>query len=331
MPPTAHLRGPIILSIAAACITIAMKGTAYALTGSVGLFSDALESLVNLIAAVTAYIALWYAGRPADRNHTFGHEKIEYFSSGLEGVLIILAGAGTAAYAIWRLVHPEPLADLEIGTLIALAAAGVNFFVARVLIRAGRKHKSIVLEADGKHLMTDVITSVGVLAGLGLVLITGKAWLDPVLAIIVGANIIWTGCELVARSFNGLMDHALPVEEQEQIRALIASHLPPGTAFHMLRTRRAGQRTFVEFHLLVDGDLNVRAAHHLAHKVESALVAAVPGVEVMIHIEPVDEKDSWEREDLKQLGEDVTPGKAPRGDANTGSTSGVQTQALINP
>jgi cation diffusion facilitator family transporter len=284
-----------------------MKGTAYVLTGSIGLFSDALESFVNLIAAVSAYIALGYAARPADPTHTFGHEKIEYFSSGLEGVLIILAGLGTAAYAIRRLFNPEQLSDLEIGTVIALAGTIVNYVVARVLLYHGRKQGSIVLEADGKHLMADVWTSLGVLAGLGLVMLTHVEWLDAVLAIIVGANIVWTGCELVGRSFNGLMDHALPLKEQGQIRIVIAAHLPPGAAFHMLRTRRAGQRRFAEFHMLVDGDLTVRAAHHLAHIVEAALVAALPGLEVMIHVEPVDERESWEGEELKRLGEQSDP------------------------
>src|SRR6478672_7799153 len=187
-----HLRWPLVLSIGAACVTIGMKGTAYAVTGSVGLFSDALESVVNLLAAVTAYVALGYAARPADRTHAYGHEKIEYFSSGLEGVLIIIAGLGTAGYAVKRLLVPEALHDLEIGTLIGLAAAGVNFVVARILLRQGRAHQSIVLEADGKHLMADVWTSVGVLVGLGLVLATRVEWLDPVLAIAVGLNIVWT-------------------------------------------------------------------------------------------------------------------------------------------
>lgn len=304
MPPQ-NLRWPITLSILAALITIGMKGTAYGLTGSVSLLSDALESLVNLAAAVTAYIALWYASRPADRTHAFGHEKIEYFSSGLEGVLIIIAGLGTAAYAIRRLVYREPLQDLVIGTLIGLAAAGVNLVAARVLLHHGRKHGSIVLEADGKHLMADVWTSVGVLLGLGMVIMTGIEWLDPVLAIIVGGNIIWTGCELVVRSFNGLMDHALPVDEQDQIRELIRANIPEGADFHMLRTRRAGQRRFVEFHLLVDGDRTVRAAHQHAHRIESALGLALPGLEVMIHVEPVDEQSSFENEEMQRLGEPV--------------------------
>jgi cation diffusion facilitator family transporter len=312
MPPPSHLRWPITLSIAAALVTIGMKGTAAALTGSVGLFSDALESLVNLVAALTAYAILWYAARPPDPTHTFGHEKSEYFSSGLEGVLIILAGIGTAAYAVNRLIHPEVLSDLEIGTAIGLAASGVNFVVARVLLHHGRKHGSIVLEADGRHLMADVWTSVGVIGGLGLVLLTGWEWADPVIAILVGANIVRTGAEFVVRSFNGLMDHSLPAAEQERIRTVVAAHLPAGAAFHMLRTRQAGTKRFAEFHLLVNGDLTVRAAHHLAHAVEAALVAAMPGLEVMIHVEPVDEQESWEGEELARLGEPLTP--EPRGE-----------------
>ena len=182
---------------------------------------------------------------------------------------------------------------LEIGTLIGLAAAAVNLVVARVLLKQGRKHGSIVLEADGKHLMADVWTSVGVIVGIVCVILTGWIWVDGVLAIAVGLNIVWTGGDLVYRSFNGLMDHALPLEEQEQIREVIRSHLPAGATFHMLRTRRAGMRRFAEFHLLVDGDLTVRDAHHVAHAVEAALTAAMPVLEVTIHIEPVDEQESW--------------------------------------
>ncbi|MBY0514920.1 MAG: cation diffusion facilitator family transporter, partial [Gemmataceae bacterium] len=277
MPPT-HLRWPIGLSILAAVLTIGMKSTAYALTGSVGLLSDALESGVNLLAALTASAALWYAAKPADPGHTYGHEKIEYLSSGLEGVLILVAGLGTAGYALHRLLYPEPLKDLEVGAVIGLAAAGVNLVVARVLLRAGRAHRSIVLEADGKHLMSDVVTSVGVIAGLGLVLLTGWTPLDPLLAVAVGANIVWTGGELVRRAFDGLMDHAIPAAERERVREVIRGALPPGADFHALRTRQAGARRFIEFHLLVAGDMTVREAHHAAHRVEEALTAALPGL-----------------------------------------------------
>lgn len=302
-----HLRWPVVLSIAAAVVTIGMKGTAYAVTGSVGLFSDALESGVNLFAAVVAYLSLLYAARPADPSHAYGHEKIEYLSSGLEGALVLAAGLGTAGYAVRRLIYPEPLANLEIGTVIALAASGVNLVVARVLLHYGRKHRSIVLEADGKHLMSDVWTSVGVVAGIGLVLVTKLDFLDPLVAAVVGANIMWTGGELIRRSFDGLMDHALPAAEQEQIRAVIAAHLPPGAAFHALRTRQAGARRFAEFHLLVAGDQSVRDAHHLGHVIEHALVAALPGIEVVFHVEPVDERGSWESDYLERLGESPAP------------------------
>jgi cation diffusion facilitator family transporter len=308
--PPAHLRWPIALSILAAVVTIGMKGTAYALTDSVGLFSDALESFVNLVAAVTAYVALSYSARPADQTHTYGHQKIEYLSSGLEGVLIVVAGLATAGYAVRRLLHPAPLDDLEIGLVIALAASCVNFAVARVLLRAGRAHRSIVLEADGKHLMSDVVTSVGVVAGLGLVLLTGWKPLDPLLAIAVGLNIVWTGGELILRSFNGLMDHAIPTADQDTIRDTIRAHLPAGADFHGLRTRQAGASRFIEFHLLVDGDSTVREAHNVAHKIEEALAVALPGLHVVIHVEPVDEEESWEADDLRQIGE---PGKPTDG------------------
>jgi cation diffusion facilitator family transporter len=300
-------RWPIVLSIVAAVVTIGMKATAYAVTGSVGLLSDALESGVNLLAAVTAYFSLVYAARPADPNHTYGHEKIEFFSSGLEGLLIVFAGLGTAAYAVQRLLAPQPLAALEWGVVISLAASAVNLVVARVLLRYGKKHRSIVLEADGQHLMSDVWTSVGVIAGIVLVILTDYKVLDPLLAIAVGLNITWTGVGLIRRSFNGLMDHALPAAEQGQIREVIRANLPPGAQFHALRTRQAGARRFIEFHLLVNGDQTVRQAHHTAHDIEHALTAALPGLEVVVHVEPVDERESWEPEYLERLGEPTTP------------------------
>ena len=302
-----HLRWPVTLSIVAAVVTIGLKSAAYAVTGSVGLFSDALESVVNLLAALTAAFALWYAARPADPNHTYGHEKFEFFSSGLEGLLVLLAGLGTAAYGVQRLLFPRELAALELGTLLALGASAVNFVVARVLLTAGRKHHSIVLEADGQHLMTDVWTSVGVVLGLFLVLLTGLKWLDPVLAIAVGLHITHTGYELVRRSFDGLMDHALPPAEQQQLREVIRANLPEGAQFHGLKTRRAGARRFAEFHLLVDGDLSVREAHAVADKIEAALAAAIPGLDVTTHVEPVDEAGSWEGDYLRQIGEPAAP------------------------
>ena len=307
MEPLARLRWPVALSIAAALVTIGMKSTAYALTGSVGLLTDALESVVNLLAAITAYFALWYASRPADPSHTYGHEKIEFLSSGVEGVLIVVAGLGAAAYGVRRFFQPESLSSLELGTALALAASVVNFAVARVLLHYGRVHKSIVMEADGQHLMADVWTSTGVLTGLGLVLVTGYTFFDSALALAMGLHITWTGLRLIRRSFDGLMDHAIPANERDRIREVIRTNLPAGATFHLLRTRMAGARRFVEFHLLVDGDLSVREGHQLATKLEAALEAAMPEIAVTIHVEPVDEEESWEPEYLRRLGEEPTP------------------------
>jgi cation diffusion facilitator family transporter len=307
MEPLARLRWPIALSVVAALVTIGLKGTAYALTGSVGLLTDALESFVNLLAALTAYFALWYASHPADSTHTYGHEKIEFFSSGLEGVLIVLAGLGAAGYGLRRLIVPEPLAQLEVGSALAFAASLINLIVARILLHYGRVHKSIVMEADGQHLMADVWTSLGVLVGLGLVYLTGYTVFDSLLAIGMGGHIGWIGCGLIRRSFDGLMDHAIPAHEYERLREVIQANLPAGATFHLLRTRLSGARRFVEFHLLVDGDLSVREGHHLAERLTEAVTRTLPEVAVTIHVEPVDEQESWEPEYLRRLGEDPGP------------------------
>src|SRR5262245_12382153 len=312
MEPIARLRWPVALSIAAAILTIGMKSAAYALTGSVGLLTDALESVVNLLAAVTAYFALWYSSRPADRTHAYGHEKIEFFSSGLEGTLIVVAGLGAMGYGVRRLLFPEQLQSLELGAVIAVAATLVNLAVARVLLHYGRVHNSIVMEADGQHLMADVWTSAGVLAGLVLVFLTGFTFFDSLLAIVMGLHIAWIGLGLIRRSFDGLMDHAIPMEEQERIREVIRANLPEGATFHLLRTRLSGARRFIEFHLLVDGDISVREGHHLATKLEEALGAALPDVAVTIHVEPVDEQQSWEEDYLRRLGEEPTPPTPPQ-------------------
>ncbi|MBA2227472.1 cation diffusion facilitator family transporter [Thermogemmata fonticola] len=303
-----QVRWPLVLSIGAAVLTLALKAGAAWWTGSVGLLTDALESLVNLTAAATAYIVVWYAARPADRTHAFGHEKIEYFSSGLEGVLIGVAGIGTAAYALQRWWQPVPLQGLETGTIIGAIAAAINWLVARVLLQEARRIGSIVLEADGRHLMSDVWTSAAVLAGLLLVLWTGWTWIDSLLALGVSLNIIWTGSELVVRSFHGLMDRALPEAEQERIREVLRQQLGDREAtFHMLRTRRAGQRRFVEFHLLLPGATPIRAGHQLVHSLEEALRREFPGTEVMVHLEPIEESCSWEKEELARLGEVTEP------------------------
>jgi cation diffusion facilitator family transporter len=297
----APVRKYLLLSVAAAVVTIALKGAAYWLTGSVGLLSDAVESLVNLVAAVTAFFSVWYAALPEDRTHTYGHGKIEFFSSGLEGLLIVGAALGIAWYSVERLLHPEPLEPLGPGLAVATVAALINGGVGWLLVRAGRAHRSIIAEADGRHLLTDFWTSVGVLAGLGLVWLTGRPVIDPIIALVVAANILWTAADLLRRSFNGLMDHALSPAEQEQVRSVIEARLGPEMTYHALRTRQAGTRRFVDFHLLVPGHYTVHRAHTLSNEVEAALRAALPGLEVTVHIEPVEERAAWEDSALLPL------------------------------
>lgn len=285
---------PIVLSILAALATLGLKSSAYLLTGSVGLLSDALESLVNLAAAVVALLSLWYAAKPVDVSHTYGHEKIEYFSSGLEGMLILVAAAAIAWYAVERLLTPAPLEELGLGLAIALVASLINLAVGVLLLRVGKATESIVMEADGKHLLTDVWTSAAVLVGLVLVSITGILAFDPLMALAVAANIAWTAIGLILRSFNGLMDHALSPAEQAAVRASVTTQLEPGTTFHALRTRQAGARRFADFHLLVPGEYTVQRAHDLTGKIEDAIRAALPGIEVTVHIEPIEEQAAWE-------------------------------------
>lgn len=302
-------RLPILMSILAAVLTLGIKMAAYWLTDSVSLLSDALESLVNLVAAVTAFACLWYSALPVDTTHTYGHEKIEFFSSGLEGALILVAAAGIAWYAVHRILDPHELNRLDLGTFLSLIASMINLFVARILIRVGRQTQSILLEADGQHLMTDVWTSLGVLVGLGLVHFTGWTILDPLLALLVAANIVWTAVDLLIRSFHGLMDHALPESEQQQVRAAIEALLSPGIFFHALRTRQAGPRKFVDFHLLVPGSWTVERAHSLGEQIEQAVRDAVPGAETTVHIEPVELESAWDDSQLLKVEKPI--GKPP--------------------
>lgn len=281
------------LSIAAALTTMALKFAAWAMTGSVGLLSDALESVVNLVAAVVALLAVRYAGRPADRDHSYGHEKIEYFSSGIEGGLVWVAGISIVWVAVRRLLAPTPL-DLDFGLILAAIAAVINWAVATVLLRVGKARKSIALEADAHHLMTDVWTSVGVLGGLGLVWWTGWQILDPILAIVVALVILWTGFDLMRRSFNGLMDRSLPEIEVHLMRQIVSKHLKANMTFHALRTREAGMRRFADFHLLVPGAMSVQEAHDLSNEIEADLFRAMPELSVTVHIEPIEDRTSHE-------------------------------------
>ncbi len=285
---------PILLSILAALVTLGLKYTAYQLTGSVGLLSDAAESLVNLVAAMAAFLCLLYAARPIDPSHTYGHEKIEFFSSGLEGTLIIVAAGGIAWFAVEQFFQPQKLEALGVGILISGVGSVINLIVAQILLRVGRAQRSIVLEADGQHLMSDVWTSVAVITGVALVWLTGLQWLDPLCALLMAGNIVWTGTDLVRRSFDGLMDHALSDDEQATIRGEIQKQLQAGMTFHALRTRRAGSRRFVDFHLLVPGIMTVKQAHVTSDKIEAAVAAALPGMEVTVHIEPIEEPQAWQ-------------------------------------
>jgi len=282
------------LSIVAALLTIGLKAAAYLLTGSVGLLSDALESVVNLVAAIAMLGALVVAARPPDPEHTYGHDKAEYFSSGFEGALILVAAVGIIWTAVPRLWEPAPLEQTGLGLAVGLAASAINLGVAQVLHRAARRHRSITLEADAQHLMTDVWTSAGVLAGVGLVALTGWLWLDPLIALAVAANIIWSGFGLVRRSMLGLLDTSLPNEELQTIQQVLDRYERDGIHTHALRTRQAGARRFVALHVLVPGDWSVQRGHTLLEQIERDIRAALPNTNVMTHLEPLDDPCSFE-------------------------------------
>ena len=283
------------LSIGAALATITLKTVAYFLTNSVGLLSDAIESLVNLAGAIMALIMLTIAARPADESHVYGHSKAEYFASITEGILILGAATGIASAATDRLLHPREFEQLGFGLAVSLGASVINFIVARILLREGEARNSITLEADAHHLMTDVWTSAGVISGVALAGITGWNILDPLVAIAVALNIIWTGVKLVRRSVAGLMDAALPEREQKLIREVMGKYSEKGVNFHALRTREAAARRFVSVHMLVPGDWTVHDAHHVAEDFESEVRAVLGGVvTVFTHLEPVEDELSME-------------------------------------
>jgi len=280
------------LSIAAAVATIALKAGAYLLTGSVGLLSDAIESLINLVAAGMALGMLSIAARPPDESHLYGHGKAEYFSSIVEGVLILVAAGGIAYTAIQRLFAPQPLEQLGIGLVVSLAATGINFTVARILLSAGKKYRSITLEADSHHLMTDVWTSAAVIGGVAAVGLTGWLALDSLVAIAVAANIVWTAIQLLRRSVAGLMDASLPPEDIQAIEGALASYRGRGIDFHALLTRQGAARRFVSVHVLVPGQMTVHDAHRVAEDIESDIRKALPDAVVITHLEPVDDEIS---------------------------------------
>ncbi|MBK9053604.1 MAG: cation transporter [Chloroflexi bacterium] len=282
------------LSLGAAIFTILLKAAAYWLTGSVGLLSDALESFVNLAGAVMALAMLTIAARPADEDHAYGHSKAEYFSSGVEGTLILIAAASIAYAAIQRLITPQPLEQVGLGLGVSVVASLINLGVALVLKRAGTQYQSITLEANSRHLMTDVWTSVGVLLGVGAVALTGWQRLDAIVAILVAINIVWSGIGIVRQSVLGLMDTALPLAEQAKIQAVLDPYIRTGIEFHALRTRQSGSRRFVSFHVLVPGLWTVQHGHQILEQIEAEIRRTLPNATVFTHLESLNDPASWE-------------------------------------
>lgn len=291
------MRSPVFyagLSVATSIATIALKFYAYHVTGSVGLLADAIEAVVNVLAALMALGVLVYSAAAPDREHNFGHEKAQYFSSGIEGALIFVAAGAIVWAAIPRLAAPAALHDVGIGLAFSVLAALANAACAWLMLRAARAHRSIALEADARHLFTDVWTTAGVLAGVCLVQVTGWLRLDPLVAIAVALQVVWTGWRLMARSFQGLMDRAIPDEERAAIVEVLETLRHHGGDYHALRTRVAGSRSFVDVHVLVPGKMSVQHGHDLVERLESEIRSRLPHVEVLIHVEPLEDPKSWD-------------------------------------
>lgn len=295
---TARIARPYtVLSIVAAIATMGLKLAAYKVTGSVGLLSDALESTVNLLAAMVAFWSLSVAAQPPDSEHPFGHGKAEYFSSGLESAFILMAAIGIIYAAVGRFFDPQPLGKIDLGVLLAIVATAINGGVAWILLRASKRLNSITLRADAYHLLTDVWTSVGVVIGVGLILVTGWEWLDPMVAMGVGINIIWTAIHLLKESLSSLMDQSLPAKQLQQITALFSQYEEQGIRFHLLQTRVAGSESFISFHVLVPGDWTVRQGHDLCESIETAIADQIFGSHVTTHLEPIEDPRSWKHPD----------------------------------
>ena len=286
------------LSVLTAVVIILLKVGAYRLTGSIGFLSDALESGANIVAAVITLVALTVAARPPDREHTFGHSKAEYLSSGAEGTLILVAAVVIAVQAVQRLLAPQPLEQVGLGVAVSAVAAAINFGVARVLLRAGQRHRSAALTADAHHLLTDVWTSLGVIVAVALVGLTGWLWLDPVIGLLVALQIILTGLKLVRLSINGLLDVSLPADEVGRVTAVLDGYAPRGVGYHALRTRQAGAQRFVSFHLLVPGSWSVQQGHELLEEMEREIRRQLEPVNVLGHIEPREDPVSLEDDTL---------------------------------
>lgn len=296
-PPPSKSRYAL-LSMVAAILTIGIKFWAYRLTNSVSLFSDAAESVVNLLAALLAFWMLIIAARPPDDIHAFGHSKAEYFASGIEGMLIMLAAASIAYTAWGRLFDPQPLQRVDVGIVLSLIATAINAGVAWVVGRAGRRLRSIALQADAQHLLTDVWTSIGVILGIILVRITGWLILDPLIAIVVALNIVRAGFRLLHETSYGLLDSALPSDDQQVIAGVLTGYATNGITFHALRTRMAGPRRFVSLHVLVPGNWSVQHGHDVCEEIELSIVAALPDCNVLTHLEPLEDPAAWRDQGL---------------------------------
>ncbi|MGK2878778.1 MAG: cation diffusion facilitator family transporter [Solirubrobacterales bacterium] len=297
-PRQQRLLHMIYLAIAAALLTIALKAAAWMITGSVGLLADAAESLVNLAAAFVALIVIRWAGQPADEDHAYGHDKADYLSAGAEGTMIIVAAIVIAYSAVERLINPVALESVGIGLIVTGVATVINLVVARLLIKVGRAESSHTLQADGRHLMTDVVTSVGVILGVALVAITGIDRLDPIIALIVAANIIATGAILVRGALSGLLDRALEPEEIDKVEEALNGYRARGISFHALRTRRAAHRVFISLHVLVPGDWSVQQGHDIAEQIEADLRERFQTATIFTHLEPIEDPVSFEDTEL---------------------------------
>ena len=290
------------LSVFTSLVTIALKFSAYALTGSVGLLSDAMEALVNIAAALVALAVLTYSASKPDREHNFGHEKAQYFSSGIEGALIFVAAAGIVWSAIPRLIEPRPIEQVGAGLALSVLAALANFGCARIMLRAARSHRSITLEADARHLLTDVWTTAGVFVGVLLVSWTGWSRLDALVALAVALQIVWTGWQLITRSFQGLMDRAIPDDDRAQVIDVLEMLRHQGGDYHALRTRVAGAKSFVDVHVLLPGSMTIQQGHDLVESLENDIRARLPHTEVLTHLEPLEDPKSWDDPDKPLAG-----------------------------
>lgn len=304
-----------LISVAASLVTMALKFAAFWLTGSVSIFSDAAESVINLAAGLIAFLALLVAARPADKRHTYGHDKVEYFASGVEGTLILVAAATILIASARRLAAPVPLESLGIGMAVLILAAAINYGAARLLLHGAKRHDSITLEADARHLMTDVWTSLAVVAGVGVILAAPAEWsfLDPLIAMAVAMNILRAGIDLLRRSWHGLMDHTLPPEELRIVQQAVHSQAPQAP-FHGLRSRKSGSKRFMDMHLLLPGSCTVQEAHDLCDRIERQVEGSLDNTSLTIHVEPLEDDSSWDGHCMGGVANDGSDQAAPPAD-----------------